>query len=159
MKFTIKKFLLFVFVLMEMSLSMVLAKPAEPVAPFTSGEFLRPKVSISFTIARRRDCDGFGICDIDISIVMRTLNKENGVLYQDESTRNMLVLEIDKANGITAECYAKYFKSGVFVMEDDFPVSSEITRALEIAGAKTIPAGRHRIIEKNGIISVYLPVK
>lgn len=160
MKITIKKFLLFAFVLMEISLSMVLATPAKPViANDESGDLLKPKVSISFTIARRRDCDGFGLCDLEISVVLRANNKGNGIIYLDDVSRNTLVLEINKTSGITQECYSKYFKSGVYLMEDDFPISSEITRALEISGSKTIPAGKHRILESNGMIYVYLPIK
>ncbi len=70
MKLSIKKFLLFAFVLVEISLSMVMATPAEPVTFINEcSEFnlMKPKVTVSFTIARRRDCDGFGICDLDFS--------------------------------------------------------------------------------------------
>lgn len=160
MKITIKKFLLFAFILVEFSMTMASAKPVFPFCDADeTSEFVKPKVSISFTIARRRDCDGFGFCDIDVSVVLRTANKGNGTLYLDDASRSTLVLEIDKANGITAECYAKYLNSGVFLMEDDFPISAEITRALEIAGTKTIPAGKHRIVESNGILRIYLPIK
>lgn len=70
MKLSFKNFLLFAFVLVEMSLSMVMAAPAEPVIfnnECSEFNLMKPKVTISFTIARRRDCDGFGICDFVIS--------------------------------------------------------------------------------------------
>lgn len=162
MKLSFKKFLLFAFVLVEMSLSMVMAAPAEPVICISEGsEFnlMKPKITISFTIARRRDCDGFGVCDLEVGATLRSGNKGNGILYLDDALRNTLVLEINKSTGITVECYNKYFKTGSFLMEDDFPLSSEITGALEIAGTKTIPAGKHKIVEKNGILYVYFPVK
>ena len=162
MKLSFKNFLLFAFVLVEMSLSMVMATPAVPVITLSErSEFLlmKPKVTISFTVARRRDCDGFGICDLVISGSVRTGNKGNGVLYLDDASRNTLVMEINKSTGITLECYNKYFKSGLYIMEDDFPIPSEITSALEVSGMKTIPAGRHKIVEKNGILYVYFPVK
>jgi len=162
MKLSFKKFLLFAFVLVEMSLSMVMATPAEPIICVTEGsEFtlMKPKITISFTIARRRDCDGFGICDFTIGASLRSGNKGNGVLYLDDALRNTLVLEINKSTGITVECYNKYFKSGSYLMEDDFPLPSEITGALEVSGTKTIPAGRHSVVERNGILYVYFPVK
>ncbi len=90
---------------------------------------------------------------------MRSANKGNGIIYLDDASRNTVVLEINKSTGITVECYNKYFKSGTFLMEDDFPLSSEITGALEISGTKTIPAGKHKIVEKNGVLYVYFPVK
>lgn len=162
MKLSFKNFLLFAFVLVEMSLSMVMAAPAKPIVfnnECSEFNLMKPKVTISFTIARRRDCDGFGICDFVISGSYRTGNKGNGILYLDDASRNTVVLEINKTTGITTECYNKYLKSGTFLMEDDFPLSSEITGALEIAGAKTIPAGKHKIVEKSGILYVYFPIK
>ncbi|MBL0342328.1 MAG: hypothetical protein IPP71_16320 [Bacteroidetes bacterium] len=160
MKFSIKSFLLTAFVLIELSLSCVLAKPNElNIAPDENNFLIKPKLSICITIARRRDCDGFGICDISVSGRATSGNKANGVLYQDDVSKNTLVLQVNKLTDVTTECYNKYFKSGSFIMEDDFPMPLEISRSLEFSGQKTIPSGKHRIVEINGIIYVYLPVK
>ncbi len=160
MKFSIKIFLLLAFVLTELSLSFAKAIPIEADCTTSTPNYLmKPKIKISFIIARHRDCDGFGICDWNVGSVGRTQNKGNGVLYQDDASRNTLVLEISKTDGITDECYNKYFKTGVYTMEDDFPIPSEISKSLEYPGIKTIPAGKHRIVEINGLIYVYFPVK
>jgi len=120
---------------------------------------IKPRVSISFVIARRRDCLGFGICDLSFEIISGKVNAGTGVLYTDPASRNMIVLEIDKSKDISSESYEKYFASGVFVMEDDFPIPGDILAEMGIKGTLTMRSGNHRITEKNGILYVSIPVR
>lgn len=160
MKTLIKTLLLFALVLTELSFSSAAVIPVmDNSSSVTNKNLQKPKFSLSFIIARHRDCEEYGICNWQAGITVRTINKGNGVVYKDDASKSTLVLEINKSTGITTECYDKYFKSGVFIMEDDFPMPLEISKALEYSGQKTIPAGKHRIVEIRGLIYVYLPVK
>ncbi len=160
MNISIKQLVLTLFLACEaVSLAVFAGLPAEP---FTCSErskvVLKPKVTISFTIARRRDCDGFGICDLSFSYSMRW-NNATGTIQVDDYNSNIILLEIDKAKGLTPEAYNKFFKSGTFIMEDDFPLPSDLVKSLGLIGTKTLSAGNHKVIERNGIIQVALPVR
>ncbi len=128
-------------------------------ASYESSSFMKPKIRVHYEISRQRDCNGFGFCVIDLYFTIREGKKGNGLLYTDDASRNTLILEINKSTDITAESYEKYFKSGIFLMEDDCPLPLELSKSLELAGQKIIRSGNHRIVENNGILYVYLPLK
>jgi hypothetical protein len=161
MKINIQKILLLAFFIMDLGAGLVFADvPKCNSIPMSGDETaLRIKVSVSFTIARRRDCEGFGICDISVSVTRTAPNSATAAIYTDDYNRNILVLEIDKAKGMSLETYKKYFSSGTFVMEDDSPVPAEILNQLGITGSRTMIAGKHRVTEQNGILYVSIPVK
>ncbi len=161
MNFSFKKILLSTFILLELSALCAFAAcpmPFEKVAP-DAVAIPRVKVSISFEIARRRDCTGFGICNFTVGVTIDKVNSCSGALYVDETARNMFVLEVDKAKGISTAAYDKYFKAGSFLMEDEVPVPGDVLKALGVSGSKTLLAGKHKVIEKNGLLFVYIPVK
>jgi len=162
MKFSLKTFLLTIFIIAEMAALSAFASVVPPVINSTENTpelstMLRPRVSISFTIARRRDCMGFGICVWEASITWER-NGVNGVIYADDAVKNRMIIEIDKTKGISYEVYEKYFQSGMFFMEDDSPVPSEVLAGLGIKGPRTIPAGKHPVTERSGILYVSVPV-
>ena len=161
MKITLKKFLLFSFILLEFVSAMAFASASPvpvPVVPDASS-LLRTKVSVSFIIARRRDCEGFGICNLEIAVSLERSNSCSGAMYLDDFNKSIMVLEIDKLRGVSAETYKKYFSSGTFLMEDDSPIPSEVMSSLGLIGSKTLVAGKHRVTERNGILFVSIPVK
>jgi hypothetical protein len=161
MKISIKKFVLFSFILLEFVSAMAFAStpPAPvPVVPDAASS-LRTKVTVSFTIARRRDCDGFGICDWEVTFTFGKINNCTGSLFVDDYNKSILVLEVDKAKGISAEGYKKYFGSGVFLVEDDSPLPGELVKSLGLIGNKTLIAGKYNVIERNGILTVSLSLK
>lgn len=162
MKFSLKTFLLTFFIIAELAALSAFASvvPSPTHSKDNTPELstmLKPRVNISFTIARRRDCMGFGICLWDVSVTFER-NGANGVIYTDDAVKNRLIIEIDKTKGISYEVYEKYFRSGVFIMEDDSPVPAEILAGLGIKGARTIPAGKHPVTERSGILYVSVPV-
>ncbi len=159
MKFSFKKFLLVTFILIECTTLAVFSSVESCTPPVTEGIFLRPRVTITFTIARRRDCEGFGICDWQIEITMLRANSCTATLTTDDTNRNNLVLEIDKSKGVLPETYSRYFQSGTFLMEDESPVPAEILKQLGIPGPRTLLAGKHKTTEKNGIIYVSIPTR
>ncbi len=163
MKFSLKTFLITIFIIAEFAAVNAFASVVPPLTNSTDNTaelstMLKPRVTISFTIARRRDCQGFGICKWDASITFER-NGANGVIYTDDAVKNRLIIEIDKTKGISYEVYEKYFSSGVFVMEDDSPVPAEILAGLGIKGSRTITAGKHPVTERSGILYVSVPVK
>lgn len=159
MKISIKNFFLITFILLEFFSMMAFASAEKNQIYSTPGsELLRPRISLSFTIARARDCEGFGFCRWTLEVSNGKINTGNGTMYSDEYSRNV-ILEIDKAKGITADCYKKYFSTGTFLMEDDSPLPGEVVKALGLIGTKTLIAGKHRIIESNGLLVITIPVK
>ena len=120
---------------------------------------LRPKVTVTFTIARRRDCEGFGICNWKATFSDLRTNIATGMMYADDSGKNTFVIEIDKVKGLKGDSYSKYFQSGYFVMEDDAPIPSDILSALGISGSRILLQGRHPVQEKNGQLIVVIPSK
>ena len=160
MKFSIQRF--FFAAILVMSLAVPASAETvikhDPV-PEAVSDAKKVKVTIEIIIARRRDCEGFGICRISLVGIGKTMNHASGQIYVDESSRNTLVLEINKSQGISREGYDKYLRNGSFKMEDEFAIPADVLKSLEISGNKTISAGQHRIREANGVIYVYLPIK
>ena len=158
MKISIKKFVLFSFILLEFASAMAFASvpnPTVPVSPVRTN-LLKPRVTLSFTIARARDCMGFGICRPEIAISDEKIGTCPATLYTDDLIKGNLVLEIDKLK-ISADTYKKYFSSGIFLMEDDSPIPSEILNAIGISGKRTFIAGKHKITERSGIMYISIP--
>ncbi len=160
MKFSIQRF--FFAAILVMSFTVLASAESEvtyePV-PEAVSDAKRVKVTVEIIIARRRDCQGFGICKISLVGIGKIMNHASGQIYVDESSRNTLVLEINKSQGISREGYDKYLRNGSFKMEDEFAIPADVLKSLEISGSKTISAGQHRIREANGVIYVYLPIK
>ena len=92
----------------------------------------KPKVTICFTIARKRDCEGFGICNFHAIVTEGRFNNAVATIYKDDFT-NALVFEIDRYKGLASGAYDQYFKSGYFTMEDDSQVASDILSALGVS--------------------------
>jgi len=161
MNFSLKKILLTTFILLEVSA--MFAFSVFP-CPLTKGENtitspVRPKITISFEIARRRDCTGFGICNVSGSIEILRINSCNATLYADETSRNLLIMEITKSTGISATAYERNFKSGIFVVEDDAPIPSDVLKTLGISGSKSFVAGNYKVTEKDGLLVIAIPIK
>lgn len=112
---------------------------------------LKPKVTICFTVARKRDCEGFGICNLNASISDARLNNVVATVYKDDFS-NALVFEIDRSKGVTAAAYDRYFKLGTFTMEDDTPVPYDLARDLGISTNATLMQGRYAVVESGGIL-------
>jgi hypothetical protein len=160
MRISIKQFLLTLFLACEaVSVSVFAGMPPEPLSCSEKSKvMLKPKISVSFTIARRRDCEGFGICDFNVTISGRW-NGGSGTMQVDDFNSNIILLEVDKGKGITAEAYNKFFRSGTFIMEDDCPIPADMVKSLGLSGTKTLVAGNHKVIERNGLLQVSIPVK
>lgn len=119
---------------------------------------VKPKVTICFTIARKRDCEGFGICNFHAIVTEGRFNNAVATTYKDDYS-NALVFEIDRYKGLASGAYDRYFKSGYFVMEDDSPVASDILSALGISSNAILLQGKYPIIESNGMIRFLIPYR
>jgi hypothetical protein len=112
---------------------------------------MKPKVTICFTIARKRDCEGFGICNFHAIVTEGRFNNAIATVYKDDYS-NALVFEIDRYKGLASGAYDRYFKSGNFLMEDDSKVPSDILSNLGVSSNATLLQGKYPIIESNGMI-------
>jgi hypothetical protein len=115
------------------------------------------KTVITITLARHRDCEGFGWCRgtivVDpISIPRPVGNVGNATVEINKEGR--LTLSFNKATDLTPEAYNKYFSSGIFICEDDFPVPAEILKALGYSGSYTVSKGNYKIISKDGMLTI-----
>jgi hypothetical protein len=118
----------------------------------------KPKVTICFTIARKRDCEGFGICNFTASLSEGRMNNATASVYKDDHS-NAIVFEINRSQGISTIAYDRYFKSGIFTMEDDAPIPSEITQALGISSTAILVQGRYPVLESSGVIKMIIPFR
>lgn len=114
-------------------------------------------IIVSFHIARHRDCKGFGFCKItieseDIPVVRPIGNIGNAVA--DINTTGRLILKINKKTGLVPEAFNTYFSKGIFICEDDFPVPSEILKALNYSRPYIIKAGEYPITISGDIITI-----
>ena len=123
MKYIFFKSVLMTLCFLELTVFSSFAMVSHPVSgegnPDDTYMEFRPKVTISFIIARRRDCLGFGICQLTIDVT--TSGKVNGCtgsLYADIVNKGYMIIEIDKNTGIQKESYSKYFGKGKFLMEE-----------------------------------------
>ena len=119
---------------------------------------MKPKVTICFTIARKRDCEGFGICNFHAIATEGRFNNAIATVYKDDYS-NALVFEIDRYKGMASGAYDRYFKSGSFVMEDDSQVPSDILSTLGVSSNVTLLQGKYPIIESNGMIRFAIPYR
>lgn len=118
----------------------------------------KPKVTVCFTIARKRDCEGFGICNFNASMSEAKMNNVVGAVSKDDFT-NALVFEIDRSKGISTMAYDRYFKSGIFTMEDDAPIPYDLARELGISTNASLLQGRYAIVESSGILRMIIPFR
>lgn len=119
---------------------------------------MKPKVTICFTIARKRDCEGFGICNFNASLTDAKMNNAISTVYKDDHT-NALVFEIDRSKGISAYAYDRFFKSGSFTMEDDAPIPYDLARDLGVSTNASLVQGRYAIVESSGILKMIIPFR
>ena len=118
-------------------------------------------LTVTIIIARRRDCDGFGICRFSVSLNEEypRLNQAIGNITKDPLVKGNLLIEINKMKGITQEAYNKYFSNGTFIMEDDYQIPADISNKLELGSTQTLIAGKYKVIESNGNVIVSIPLK
>lgn len=153
-----KKTSLFVlFILIKTSCLVTFA--AQPVLlPQCESEIIKPKVTICFTIARKRDCEGFGICNFHAMLSEGRFNNATANVSVDDFSTG-LVFEIDRNKGLTPMAYERYFSTGSFTMEDDSPMPSDVSTELGIERAVTLLQGRYPITESNGVIRFVVPFR
>ncbi|MFM7766803.1 MAG: hypothetical protein ACKO9S_02970 [Bacteroidota bacterium] len=157
MKLFFKPLIVFIFfqMLMPSTQASILVKPIDSTSCFTA---MKPKVTICFTIARKRDCEGFGICNFHAIVTEGRFNNAVATAYKDDYS-NALVFEIDRYKGLASGAYDRYFKSGYFVMEDDSQVPSDILSTLGISSNATLLQGKYPIMESNGMIRFVIPYR
>ena len=161
MKISIKNFLLFTFVLLEFASVAAFANSplnSVPILPGVESE-KRIKITVTLIIGRKPECDRFGFCDISIGISRTVPNSFTASMYVDDFNKNVMVLEVDRVKGMTAETNSKYFSAGFYQMDIDAPIPASVLSALGIAGSKTLIAGKHAIVERSGILYISIPVK
>ncbi len=114
------------------------------------------KVIVTITLARHRDCDGFGWCrgTIVVDPAPRPIgNVGNAVAEINAAGR--LTLTFNKSTDLSPEAFNKYFSKGTFVCEDDFPVPVEILKALGYSGSYTVAKGNYNITTtRDGLLTI-----
>lgn len=153
-----KKTSLFILYLIIESSCMVTFAAQPVLLPPDEFAIVKPKVTICFTIARKRDCEGFGICNFQASFSEVRVNNATASVYLDDFS-NALVFEIDRGRGINDSAYERYFSSGYFVMEDDSQLPADLSSDLGIERTITLSQGRYPISESNGIIRYAIPFR
>ncbi len=126
---------------------------------FTSYFYQMPEMSIpfdingtgpiiSFEIGRKKfDCEKFGVCwtKIDPNIKLETPALGRSASGTGAVIGKKLTVEFYRTS-MNDETYKIYFSGGNFIVEDDFEMPSEVTRALGLE-SYTIKAGIYPITE------------
>jgi hypothetical protein len=161
MKISIKKFLLFTFILLEFASVAVFADtPVNAISTSPGVESgKRLKITVTLIIGKKPECDRFGFCDISIGINRTVPNSFTASMYVDDFNKNVMVLEVDRTKGMTAETNSKYFSSGYYQMDIDATIPTSVLNALGLSGTKTLVAGKHTIIERSGLLYISIPIK
>ncbi len=116
-----------------------------------------PVIQISFEIARKRDCLGFGICNLNANISWEIYSpKGNNVSASAQEVNGKLVLTLNKENDMTREAYNKYFSNGYFLFEEDFSLPPEFCRKLGLEKNYTIKKGKYKTQEESNMIRLLL---
>jgi hypothetical protein len=111
------------------------------------------KIVITIVIARHRDCEGLGFCDMSGKI--GSLNRNTGHATADINGAGKFTLMINKNTDLTPEAFDKYFSKGVFICEDDYPVPGDILKSLGYTGNYIITKGNYNIItSRDGTITI-----
>ncbi len=111
--------------------------------------------TITIKIARHRDCRGFGWCNAKIVIekdVELEYQSANAEASQNQQRR--LVITLNKKTDLSAETFETYFSKGTFLCEDDFPLPSEIIKAVGLDDGYVIKAGKYPINIKGDILKI-----
>ncbi len=119
-------------------------------------------ITITFRIARHRDCKGMGWCKWEAIIIDDGNEKDGkeggdgndgtGIIGLNE--RNRIILTINRKTDLSPEVYEKYFSEGDFICEDDFPVPGELLKALNLKESYIIKEGKYPISEKGELLTI-----
>ncbi len=98
----------------------------------------RVRVSIDVDFGRRsRDCRGFGVCSVTITIEFRFFQATT-------NERGNLVLE---ANQRGLEQVRNHFGSNTITVEEDYVLPADTAKQLGLASGYTIRAGRYTLAD------------
>ncbi len=108
------------------------------------------EISIHIQIGRvSKDCQGFGICEFSIDINAAQIIIVR-VLPKDDLLQLEFPLEFSKK-------YYEQFENDVFVMDEDFKISEEISKELGSASSLLIPEGKYQIERTENSLIVNIP--
>lgn len=106
---------------------------------------INPPTTITIVVnlgRKKKDCKGFGICDIDIDVDWKPIplgtNKVNGYISVVNGKVN---IEFDRAS-MSQGVSNTYFPNGRFTLEENFALPPSVCNALGITGY-TIKAGTY----------------
>ncbi len=95
-------------------------------------------------------CADFGICDIIISSASMKPDRGSGIGTFTAIDGKTLEIKINKATGITAEGYQRYFASGYFVFDEDFSFGNEIKEKLKMTDVVNVAKGKYKVNDRDG---------
>ncbi len=103
------------------------------------------------------DCKGFGICSFRLVVVGGIAADEQNALATGEADgKGKLVLSFARRSGLSDAAYRRYFGSGTFLVEADYPVSERICSKLGLRRGYVIKAGKYPVKEEGNLVKVTL---
>ena len=124
-----------------------------PVGKFVHVEFGNPK---------KRDCAGFGICNVEMTGSQRQAQrpccehcKAIGHLSYVRPG-NRLVLQFRRTD-LTNKAYARHFAAGAFLLEEDFSIAPAIAQACGLPQSAVFLRGRYPFREWGGNLQISFP--
>ncbi len=112
-------------------------------------------MNIEFGNPKRRDCEGMGICNVELAGTMNTLRAHRCKActvqaFLSYTPRNGKVQLEFRRRDIRTCTYNKQFKNGLFRIEEDVAFPEELIQACGLPAESSIKQGLYPIEEKGG---------
>lgn len=105
------------------------------------------------------NCHCCGICEIIIKSLTPIDKPDDntgiGTIYAIDS--KTLEIKIDKKTGLTPAAYDTNFSTGYFVFDEDYVFGNDIKEMLQMKEVVTVKAGRYKVTEKDGMLTMRFP--
>jgi hypothetical protein len=130
----------------------------KPVMPFSTQECDDPPVRLIIILdigRKKKDCRGFGVCEISIEIEARSNLNGNGVTGTATNEGGQLILKV-MPEVVSLKAYNEYFSSGKFVVEDEYVMSPEVSKALGLKEGYVIKPGNYNVKQSKDYLTLSL---
>lgn len=139
---------------MQMSRILPFNKIYQPIGKFVNVEFGNPK---------RRNCEGMGICNVELTGSVRSLQSDRctacfSQAFLSYSPRNGSVQLEFRRRDISTRAYSLQFSNGLFRIEEDVVFSQELIQVCGLPKNAIVKKGLYTVQEKGGRLRFALPL-
>lgn len=119
-------------------------------------------VNIEFGNPKKRDCEGMGICNVELADASKSINaccracfSLAFLAYSPEMEEVQLLLN---RKDVSYRAYKKQFSDGLFRVETDFVFSLDLIRAFGLPEGAAVKQGAYPVQEIEGKLCLSFPI-